>query len=78
LRNVNLTNEIKEIEVLHGALKEQLPELNKELDNLIKTKDENVALLYSRRCLEVLSQTYASVSLEDQGRPNLSKVSSTS
>jgi len=48
------TNEIKEIEVLHGALKEQLPELNKELDNLIKTKDENVALLYSRRCLEVI------------------------
>ena len=48
------TAEIKEIELLHGALKEQLPELNKELGNLTKTEDENVALLYSRRCLEVI------------------------
>ena len=48
------TAEIKEIELLHEALKGQLPELNKELGNLIRTDDENVALLYSRRCLEVI------------------------
>src|SRR4030043_1717406 len=48
------TAEIKEIELLQEALKGQLPELNKELGNLIRTDDENVALLYSRRLLEVI------------------------
>lgn len=46
--------EIKEIERLQESLKGEFPELEKELENLIKTGDENVALLYSRRCLEVI------------------------
>ncbi|KPK83207.1 MAG: hypothetical protein AMS27_13265 [Bacteroides sp. SM23_62_1] len=46
--------EIKELEALYSSLKGQLPELEKELEHLIKTDDENVALLYSRRCLEVI------------------------
>ena len=35
-------------------LKEHLPLLTKELEQLIKTDDANVVMLYSRRCLEVI------------------------
>ena len=48
------SSEIKELERLYESLKGQLPDLGKELKSLIKTEDENVALLYSRRCLEVI------------------------
>ena len=46
--------EIKELDKLFESLKGQLPELEKELGHLLKTEDENVIMLYSRRCLEVL------------------------
>jgi TolB-like protein len=46
--------EIKELESLHTSLKGRFPELDKDLEHLIKTDDENVALLYSRRCLEII------------------------
>jgi hypothetical protein len=46
--------EIKELESLYTSVKGQFPGLEKELEHLIKTDDENVALLYSRRCLEVI------------------------
>ena len=46
--------EIKELEKLYESLKGQLPDLEKELDRLIKADDENMILLYSRRCLEVI------------------------
>jgi len=46
--------EIKELEKLYESLKGQLPDLEKELGKLIKADDENMILLYSRRCLEVL------------------------
>jgi TolB-like protein/Tfp pilus assembly protein PilF len=46
--------EIKELEKLYGSLKGQLPDLEKELERLIKADDENMILLYSRRCLEVI------------------------
>ena len=46
--------EIKEIERLNESLEGKFPELEKELQYLVKTDDENVALLYSRRCLEVI------------------------
>ena len=48
------TAEIKELEKLYESLKGQLPELGKELERLIKTDDENIILVYSRRCLEVI------------------------
>jgi len=48
------STEIKEIEKLYESLKGQIPELEKELDQLIKTDDPNVLMLYSRRCLEVI------------------------
>jgi adenylate cyclase len=48
------SSEIKELEKLYQSLKGQLPELEKELEQLIRTDDANVILLYSRRCLEVI------------------------
>jgi tetratricopeptide (TPR) repeat protein len=46
--------EIKELEKLFESLKGQLLDLEKELERLIKADDENMILLYSRRCLEVI------------------------
>jgi TolB-like protein/Tfp pilus assembly protein PilF len=46
--------EIKELEVLYTSIKGKFPELERELEQLIETKDTNVILIYSRRCLEVI------------------------
>lgn len=46
--------EITELETLYKSLKGFLPDLEKELNQLLQTEDANVALLYSRRCLEVI------------------------
>jgi len=48
------STEIKELERLYESLKGQLPDLDKELGRLVKADDENMILLYSRRCLEVI------------------------
>jgi TolB-like protein len=48
------TTEIKELEKLYESLKSQLHDLERELERLIKADDENMILLYSRRCLEVI------------------------
>jgi len=46
--------EIKELEKLCESFKGQIHDLEKELEQLIRTEDANVVLLYSRRCLEVI------------------------
>jgi len=46
--------EIKELEKLYNSFKGQIHDLEKELEQLIRTEDANVVLLYSRRCLEVI------------------------
>src|SRR4030043_774516 len=46
--------EIKEIERLYDSIKGQSPELEKELERLISASDENMVLVYARRCLEVI------------------------
>jgi TolB-like protein len=48
------TTEIKELERLYESFKGQLLDLKKELERLVKADDENMILLYSRRCLEVI------------------------
>jgi len=48
------SSEIKDIEILNESIVGKLPLLEKELEQLIKTQDANVAMLYSRRCLEVI------------------------
>ena len=46
--------EIKELELLYTSVKDNLPELEKELEQLMETRDANVVMLYSRRCLEII------------------------
>jgi len=46
--------EIKELESLYTSLEGRSHELKKELERLVKADDENMVLLYSRRCLEVI------------------------
>jgi TolB-like protein len=46
--------EIKEIERLYDSIKGQSPALEMELERLIIATDENMVLVYSRRCLEVI------------------------
>ncbi len=46
--------EIKELEKFYESFKGSFPDLEKELVRLIKADDENIILLYSRRCLEVI------------------------
>ena len=48
------TSEIKELEKLYESFRGQLPDLEKELERLIRADDENMILLYSRRSLEVI------------------------
>ena len=46
--------EIRELEKLYESLKGWFPDLEKELEQLVRTEDANVIMLYSRRCLEVI------------------------
>ena len=46
--------EIKELGTLYDSFKGHLPDIVKELEQLVKTDDPNVVMLYSRRCLEVI------------------------
>lgn len=46
--------EIKELEKLKNSFKGSYSRLIKELERLLKTDDENVALVYARRCLEII------------------------
>jgi|WetSurMetagenome_2_1015567.scaffolds.fasta_scaffold01283_3 hypothetical protein len=48
------SGEIKDLEQLCNIFKGHLPEIVKELEQLIGTQDPNVVMLYSRRCLEVI------------------------
>jgi len=48
------STEIKELERLNVSLIGHFHELEKEVAQLIRTEDENVAMLYSRRCLEII------------------------
>ena len=47
-------SEIKELKTLCDSIRTSLPDLEKELSRLVKADDENMILLYSRRCLEVI------------------------
>jgi TolB-like protein/Tfp pilus assembly protein PilF len=46
--------EIKEIERFYDSVKGLSPDLERELERLISARDENMVLVYSRRCLEVI------------------------
>src|SRR4030043_268142 len=46
--------ELKELGTLYNSFKVHLPDIVKELEQLVRTDDPNVVMLYSRRCLEVI------------------------
>jgi TolB-like protein len=46
--------EITELKGLYISLKGQYPELEKELERLVIAEDENIVLIYARRCLEII------------------------
>ncbi len=48
------SSEIKELNQVYQSVKGKLPQLEKELGKLVTTDDENMLLVYSRRCLEVI------------------------
>jgi hypothetical protein len=47
-------NEIRALEKLYSSFLGQIPDLDRELEPLIKTDDAIVIMLYSRRCLVVV------------------------
>ncbi len=48
------STEIEELSKYYKTLSGQIPDLEKELGQLVKAEDEIVVLVYSRRCLEVI------------------------
>ena len=48
------SGEIKELEKYYKTLKGKIPDLEKELEKLVSADDENMVLIYARRCLEVI------------------------
>src|SRR4030042_1188591 len=48
------SSELKELEVLYSSLKGHFTDLGNELERLIDASDENMVLVYARRCLEVI------------------------
>jgi hypothetical protein len=58
--------EIKELQSLLESVSGRFPGLEKELQKLIKADDENMVLVYSRRCLEIIVTDLCEAEL---GRP---------
>ena len=58
------STEIKDIERIYNSLQGSLPNLEKELGRLIATDDENMLLVYSRRCLEVIITDICEIELK--------------
>jgi TolB-like protein len=58
------SGEIKELDKLFDSFKGQLPGIMKEMEQLIKTDDPNVVMLYSRRCLEVIITDLCEIELQ--------------
>jgi adenylate cyclase len=48
------STEIKDLQKLYDSFKGRYSKVDRELEKLIKTDDENMVLIYARRCLEVI------------------------
>lgn len=66
------SSEIKEVEKLHESCKGEHPKLDNELERLIKTDDENIVLVYARRCLEIVIIDLCERELKRDRGPNRS------
>jgi uncharacterized protein (TIGR02145 family) len=58
------SGEILELDKLYESFKGHLPDIMKEMEQLIRTDDPNVVMLYSRRCLEVIVTDLCEVELK--------------
>ena len=58
------TNELKELDKIYESFKGHIPDIVKEMEQLIKTDDPNVVMLYSRRCLEVIVTDLCEIELK--------------
>ena len=58
------SGEINELDKLYVSFKGHLPDIVKEMEQLIKTDDPNVVMLYSRRCLEVIVTDLCEIELK--------------
>jgi len=56
--------EIKDLEKLRNSIKGKYPKLDNELQRLMKTDDENIVLVYARRCLEVMINEICEIALK--------------
>jgi len=56
--------EIKELNQIYQSVKGSSPKLEKELGKLVTTDDENMLLVYSRRCLEVIITDLCEIELK--------------
>ena len=63
--------EIKELEKLYESFKGQLPDLEKELEQLIKLKMQMLFCCIQGDVWKLSLLIYVNVSLKDQERPNL-------
>jgi uncharacterized protein (TIGR02145 family) len=54
IKMTDWSGEIKELDKLYVTFKGHLPDIVKEMEQLVRTDDPNVVMLYSRRCLEVI------------------------
>ena len=48
------SNELSELNKLYSSFRGGLPDIVREMEQLLRTEDANVVMLYSRRCLEVI------------------------
>jgi hypothetical protein len=62
---------IKELEILYESLKGQFPNLEEELEQLIRTEDANVIMIYSRLCLMILITDQIEFELKRPHKTNL-------
>jgi Fibrobacter succinogenes major domain (Fib_succ_major). len=58
------TGEINELNKVYSSFKGNLPDIMKEMEQLIRTDDPNVVMLYSRRCLEVIITDLCEIELK--------------
>ena len=48
------SNELSELNKLYSSFRGGLPDIVREMEQLLRTEDANVVMLYARRCLEVI------------------------
>ena len=69
------SSEIKELNQIYQSVKETIPQLGRELGKLVTANDENMLLVYSRRCLEVIITDLCELELKrDRGSEPLQRI----